>query len=89
MNSASTNLVKQLIGPENRLDFHRYILGPIFLLTGEHWIESSKFNLCFLRKRWKWKMLSDTKRMLLFSPLRSLGLISNAYCYTLFPSILH
>ena len=29
-------------------------------------------------------MLSDTKRMLLFSPLRSLGLISNAYCYTLF-----
>ena len=45
---------------------------------------SSKFNLCFLRKRRKWKMLSDTKRMLLFSPLRSLGLISNAYCYTLF-----
>ena len=28
--------------------------------------------------------LSDTQRMLLFSPLRSLGLISNAYCYTLF-----
>ena len=61
---------------------------------GKDWIEtwvadnffnvSSKFNLCFLRKRRKWKMLSDTKRMLLFSPLRSLGLISNAYCYTLF-----
>ena len=61
---------------------------------GKHWIEawvagnffneSSKFNLCFLRKRRKWKMLSDTERILLFSPLRSLGLISNAYCYTLF-----
>ena len=61
---------------------------------GKDWIEawvadnffnvSSKFNLWFLRKRRKWKMLSDTKRMLLFSPLRSLGLISNAYCYTLF-----
>ena len=35
MNSASTNLVKQLIGPENRLNFHRYILGPIFLLPEE------------------------------------------------------
>ena len=64
MNSASTNLVKQLIGPENRLNFHRYILGPIFLLPGKDWIEawvadnffnvSSKFNLCFLRKRRKW-----------------------------------
>ena len=61
---------------------------------GKDWIEtwvadnffkvSSKFNLCFFRKRRKWKMLSDTKRILLFSPLRSLGLISNAYCYTLF-----
>ena len=45
---------------------------------------SSKFNLCFLRKHRKWKMLSDTKRMLLFLPLRSLGLINNAYCYKLF-----
>ena len=43
---------------------------------GKDWIEawvadnffnvSSKFNLCFLRKRRKWKMLSDTKGMLLF-----------------------
>ena len=29
-------------------------------------------------------MLSDTKRMLLFLPLRSLGLISNAYCLRYF-----
>ena len=95
MNSASTNLVKQLIGPENR-----WISTAIFSVRSssspgkddwiEAWVagnffnESSKLNLCFLRKRRKWKMLSDTKRMLLFSPLRSLGLISNAYCYTLF-----
>ena len=74
---------------------HCPAVGPIFLIPGkDDWIEawvadnffnvSSKFNLCFLRKRRKWKMLSDTKRMLLFSPLRSLGLISNAYCYALF-----
>ena len=65
-----------------------------FSSQGKDWIEawvadnffnvSSKFNLHILRKRRKWKMLSDTKRMLLFSPFRSLGLISNAYCYTLF-----
>ena len=30
MNSASTNLVKQLIGPENRLNFHRYILNQSY-----------------------------------------------------------
>ena len=40
MNSASTNLVKQLIGPENRLNFHRYNLGPIFLLPGERRLKS-------------------------------------------------
>ena len=65
-----------------------------FSSQGKDWIEawvadnffnvSSKFNLHILRKRRKWKMLSDTKRMLLFSPFPSLGLISNAYCYTLF-----
>ena len=27
MNSASTNFVKQSIGHEDRLNFHRYILG--------------------------------------------------------------
>ena len=79
MNAASTNLVKQLIRPENRLNLYsRSDLPPPRGKTTESKLEWQIISLtqvpnliCFLRKRRKWKMLSDTKRML-FSPLRSL-----------------
>ena len=79
MNAASTNLVKQLIRPENRLNLYfRSDLPPPRAKTTESKLEWQIISLtqvpnliCFLRKRRKWKMLSDTKRML-FSPLRSL-----------------